>query len=77
MTSLSADDLNTPNPGLESTFVFPSTKRGLKIAYKGFSYVTEKTLKNGNVTYKCDYPNRECKGRLITNDTGKTDQLRC
>ena len=35
MTSLRANDLNTPNPGLESPFVFPSTKIGLKIASKG------------------------------------------
>ena len=56
--------------GLYTPFEFPSIRGGIKIAYQGYSYVKEKILKNGNIPYKWDYPNRECKGRL-TFDSSK------
>ena len=30
----------------------------------------KKKLANGNVTFKCDYPNRKCKRRLAVNYFG-------
>ena len=69
MASLKADDLSSASPGLHSPFLFPSTKGGLKVAYMGYTYVKEKTLKNGNIAFRCDYPNKQCKGRLTINST--------
>lgn len=57
--------------GLQSPFEFPSIRGGVKIAFQGYCYVKEKTLKNGNISYKCDYPNRQCKGRLTTDAENK------
>ena len=53
--------------GLDTPFKFFSQRSGTKIAYKGYCYVKEKTLKNGNTTYKCDYPNCQCSRRITTN----------
>ena len=72
MTSLIVGDLNAPDPGLYSPVNFPSTKGGLKVVYMGYSYVKDTLLNNGNITFKCDYPNRECNRRLTINSTGTT-----
>lgn len=57
--------------GIKSPYNFPSIRGGIKLAFQGYCYVKEKTLKNGNITYKCDFPNRQCKGRITTDMRNK------
>ena len=53
-----------------------SIRGGIKIAYQGYCYVKEKTLKNGNKNYKCNYPNRECKGRFTLDSSNNVLSLK-
>ena len=64
------------HPGLYTPFEFPSIRGGIKIAYQGYCYVKEKVLKNGNIPYKCDYPNRGCKWRLTLNSSKNVISLK-
>ena len=63
--------MNTQNPGLHAPCPFPSTRGVMKLAFRGYLYTKEKEYKNGNIGYRCYFPNRECKGIITTNSNGK------
>lgn len=57
--------------GIHSPFEFLSQRGGIKLAFQGYCYVKEKKLKNGNTAFKCDFPNRQCNGRITIDDDNK------